>query len=97
MTDETKQDESKLIAERRSKLSALREAGNAYPNDFRRNATADELQQTFEEYEESLQRQDDLLESMEPIIDPDDTDEAASPVIPSDETPIIIPYRLKGP
>ena len=58
MTDETKQDESKLIAERRSKLSALREAGNAYPNDFRRNATADELQQTFEEYDDETLREE---------------------------------------
>jgi len=58
VTDETKQDESKLIAERRSKLSALREAGNAYPNDFRRNATADELQQTFEEYDDETLREE---------------------------------------
>ncbi len=36
-------DDNKLIAERRRKLDALRQAGNAFPNDFRRNATADEL------------------------------------------------------
>ncbi|MGB5630146.1 MAG: lysine--tRNA ligase, partial [Woeseiaceae bacterium] len=41
------QDENKLIAERRSKLDALREQGNAFPNDFRRNAIADELHRTF--------------------------------------------------
>lgn len=59
MTDETKQDEGKLVAERRGKLDALRVRGNAYPNDFRRNATADELQQTFEEHDdESLRRED---------------------------------------
>ena len=29
-------DENKLIAERRAKLTGLREQGNAYPNDFRR-------------------------------------------------------------
>ena len=40
-------DENKLIAERRSKLNALREQGNAFPNDFRRNAIAEELHQTF--------------------------------------------------
>ena len=34
------QDENKLIAERRSKLQDLRDSGNAYPNDFRRTATA---------------------------------------------------------
>ena len=39
----TDQDENALIAQRRSKLQALREAGNAFPNDFRRNAIAGEL------------------------------------------------------
>jgi lysyl-tRNA synthetase class 2 len=48
VTDEkNKPDENKLIAERRSKLNALREQGNAFPNDFRRNAIAEELHQTF--------------------------------------------------
>ncbi|HEX6138078.1 MAG TPA: lysine--tRNA ligase [Casimicrobiaceae bacterium] len=36
-------DESQVIAERRAKLAALRAAGNAYPNDFRRDALAGEL------------------------------------------------------
>jgi lysyl-tRNA synthetase class 2 len=36
-------DEHKLIAERRGKLSALRERGVAFPNDFRRNVVAGEL------------------------------------------------------
>jgi lysyl-tRNA synthetase class 2 len=35
--------ENRLIAERRAKLQRLREAGNAYPNDFHRDALADEL------------------------------------------------------
>ncbi|HQY37477.1 MAG TPA: lysine--tRNA ligase, partial [Pseudomonadota bacterium] len=39
---------NKLIAERRGKLAALRDAGNAYPNDFRPDATAGELQAAFE-------------------------------------------------
>ena len=43
MTDKNTQDESKFIAERRRKLDAMREEGIAYPNDFRRNAIADEL------------------------------------------------------
>jgi len=60
VTDETKQDESKLIAERRSKLSALRERGNAYPNDYRRNATADELHQTFQEHDDETLREEDV-------------------------------------
>jgi lysyl-tRNA synthetase class 2 len=34
------QDENRLIAERRAKLAALREAGEAYPNDFRKDTTA---------------------------------------------------------
>ena len=51
MTHDTKQDENKLIAERRRKLDALRENGSAFPNDFRRNATADELHQTFHEHD----------------------------------------------
>jgi lysyl-tRNA synthetase class 2 len=36
-------DENKLIAERRAKLAKLRESGIAYPNDFRRDALADQL------------------------------------------------------
>ncbi|HYQ72654.1 MAG TPA: lysine--tRNA ligase [Gammaproteobacteria bacterium] len=39
----TDQDENSLIAQRRSKLEALRANGNAFPNDFRRNAMAGEL------------------------------------------------------
>ncbi|MGD8483355.1 MAG: lysine--tRNA ligase [Thioalkalispiraceae bacterium] len=46
MTDKSEQqpvDENKLIAERRRKLSELREQGMAFPNDFRRNVMAGEL------------------------------------------------------
>jgi lysyl-tRNA synthetase class 2 len=39
--------ENRLIAERRAKLKQLREAGNAFPNDFRRDALADELQKAY--------------------------------------------------
>jgi lysyl-tRNA synthetase class 2 len=60
VTDEKKQDEGKLIAERRGKLNALRELGNAYPNDFRRNATADELRQTFQEHDDETLRGEDV-------------------------------------
>lgn len=53
MTDETKvltaEDENKLIAQRREKLSALREQGNAFPNDFRRDALAGDLHARFGE------------------------------------------------
>ncbi len=40
-------DENKLIAQRREKLAELRENGNAYPNDFRRDALAGDLQQQY--------------------------------------------------
>jgi len=44
MTDPTlPQDENRLIAERRAKLEKLRAAGPAFPNDFRRDALADQL------------------------------------------------------
>src|SRR5437868_2069520 len=36
-------DENQIIAERRAKLAALRTQGNAFPNNFRRNALAAEL------------------------------------------------------
>jgi lysyl-tRNA synthetase class 2 len=36
-------EENQIIAERRAKLAALRERGQAYPNDFRRDALASEL------------------------------------------------------
>ncbi|MGB1141171.1 MAG: amino acid--tRNA ligase-related protein, partial [Halioglobus sp.] len=48
-TGDAPQDENKLIAERRGKLGELREQGNAFPNDFRRTATAGELQRGFAE------------------------------------------------
>jgi lysyl-tRNA synthetase class 2 len=40
-------DENKLIAERRAKLEQLRRAGNAFPNDYRRNALAAQLHSAF--------------------------------------------------
>ncbi|MBQ0720025.1 MAG: lysine--tRNA ligase [Gammaproteobacteria bacterium] len=42
-------DENKLIAERRSKLAAIREKGQAFPNEFRREDFANKLQQEFSE------------------------------------------------
>lgn len=51
MTDQTATptpaDENSLIAERRAKLKALREQGIAYPNDFRREQFAGDLQAEF--------------------------------------------------
>jgi lysyl-tRNA synthetase, class II len=40
-------DENKLIAERRQKLAALRAAGQAFPNDFKRDAHAGDLAASF--------------------------------------------------
>jgi len=40
-------DEQTLIEERRRKLAALRERGEAFPNDFRRDALAGELQSAY--------------------------------------------------
>ena len=42
-------DENKLIAERRQKLSAISEKGNAFPNDFRRGDKSVDLQAQFGE------------------------------------------------
>src|SRR5690606_15936269 len=51
MTDEQQQhDENKLIAQRREKLAALRKTGNAFPNDFRRDALAGELQERYADW-----------------------------------------------
>jgi lysyl-tRNA synthetase, class II len=40
-------EENHLIAERKAKLERLREKGSAFPNDFRRNAAADDLQTAY--------------------------------------------------
>ncbi|WOJ96254.1 lysine--tRNA ligase [Congregibacter brevis] len=50
----TAEDENKLIAERRGKLRSLREQGNPFPNDFRRTATAAQLQTDFEHEEKAV-------------------------------------------
>ena len=52
MTDEAgppKQDENKIVAERRAKLKALRELGGAFPNDFQRTHLAAELHGAYGE------------------------------------------------
>ena len=42
--------EIKLVEERRIKLTALREAGNAFPNDFRRDDLAQDLHREYGDY-----------------------------------------------
>ena len=60
MSDDEQKDENRLIAERRGKLDTLREAGNAYPNDFRRNAIAAELHQTFGAQDDDALREEQV-------------------------------------
>jgi lysyl-tRNA synthetase class 2 len=47
--NENEIDENKLIAQRRDKLNQLRSEGNAFPNDFRRDVLAAELQAEYGE------------------------------------------------
>ena len=42
------EEENKLIAQRRQKLDAMREQGNAFPNDFRRDALAKDLHAQYD-------------------------------------------------
>ncbi|NNK37472.1 MAG: lysine--tRNA ligase, partial [Xanthomonadales bacterium] len=49
--EHTEINENRLIAERRAKLDALRDAGQAYPNDFRKDTTSGELHRRFGETE----------------------------------------------
>ncbi len=51
-------DENKLIAERRRKLAELRKAGIPYPNDFRRNALAEELHRSYGKHEDEHLRKE---------------------------------------
>ena len=46
---QTPEDENKLIAQRREKLQLMREQGNAFPNDFRRDALAAELHAEYDD------------------------------------------------
>ena len=58
--DSAAQDENKLIAQRREKLAGYRAQRNAYPNDFRRDAKAEELQLAYgQRSAESLETVDD--------------------------------------
>ncbi|MCX4193051.1 lysine--tRNA ligase [Methylophaga sp. OBS1] len=50
MSNETELDENRLIAQRREKLSELREQGNAFPNDFRRNVMNAELSTEYADW-----------------------------------------------
>tara|TARA_B100001250_G_C19816296_1_gene798625 strand:- start:3746 stop:5242 length:1497 start_codon:yes stop_codon:yes gene_type:complete len=59
MNEETKNEENKLIAERREKLSRLRNQEEVYVNTFRRTALADQLHLTYgKRSKESLEKED---------------------------------------
>ena len=47
---DTDEPENRLIAERRAKLARMRETGNAYPNDFRRDSLAAELLAAYQSH-----------------------------------------------
>ena len=50
---EAGQEENRLIAERRAKLAAIREKRNAFPNDFRRDAYAQQLLEELGEHDKA--------------------------------------------
>ena len=51
-------EENDLIIERRKKLAVIREKGNAYPNDFRRNCLAEELHLNYDKHDaEALKKE----------------------------------------
>ncbi|QBZ82687.1 Lysine--tRNA ligase, heat inducible [Hydrogenovibrio crunogenus] len=54
-------DENKIIAERRAKLAALREAGHSYPNTFRRNDVSSDLHEQYDAFSK------EELAEMEPV------------------------------
>ena len=51
VNDQTQPSEQEQIAQRRAKLTALRESGIAYPNDFRRTHQAGELHEAHAEHD----------------------------------------------
>jgi len=64
VSEDNKQGENALIAERRKKLAAWRDEGGAYPNDFRRNALAEELHASFGKHEDQHLRDEDVRVSV---------------------------------
>jgi lysyl-tRNA synthetase, class II len=60
--DEAPQDENQIVAERRAKLARLREAGPAFPNDFRREDLAGDLHRDNDE------KTKEELESAKPLV-----------------------------
>lgn len=61
---EIQQDENKIIAERRAKLTELRTQGNAFPSDFRRNAYAADLHEAHGDKEKEALGEEGLSVSV---------------------------------
>lgn len=59
--EEQLQTENKLIAQRREKLAAIREKGQAFPNEFRRDAFAADLQAEHGEKEKAQLEEEGLV------------------------------------
>jgi len=57
-------DENKLIAVRREKLAEIKKAGNAYPNDFRREHYAESLHAEFNQFDKETLAEKDISVSI---------------------------------
>ncbi len=57
-------EENDLIIERRKKLAAIREKGNAYPNDFRRNCLAEELHLNYDKHDAETLKKENIKVSV---------------------------------
>ena len=74
MTDTTPPvDENKLIAERRAKLERQRGHGQAFPNDFRRDALAEQLHVAYGErpaewFDANPDKANSSLRELEPLV-----------------------------
>lgn len=64
MDHSDRQEENRLIAERRKKLDGLRELGQAFPNEFRRNALAGELHAAYEAHTDETLRNENVTVSV---------------------------------
>ena len=53
-------DENKLVAERRGKLTELRSAGFGFPNTYRRTALAGQLHHIYDDYSAATLEQDGI-------------------------------------
>jgi len=51
---EQQHDENKLIAKRREKLAEIKQQGNAYPNDFRREHYAESLHAEYDQFSKEI-------------------------------------------